>query len=123
VSVPAGYDAGMKYLVLIYGNSDGSSSEQQLKRSRDLTKLKEELAGSGELVSAEGLSLPGEGRIVQVRQGDRVVSDGPFGEAKEQLAGFFMVEVADDERAQQLAARVSALVDDRVELRGTVLSS
>jgi hypothetical protein len=112
----------MKYLVLIY--RDGfSSPERELQGVRDLTDLKHELARSGELVSSEGLSLPEDGRIVQVREdGVRVVTDGPFGEAKEQFAGFVMVDVVDDERAQQIAARVSAAVEDRVELRGTVIS-
>jgi hypothetical protein len=123
LSVEDGYDAPMKYLVFIYGDASGSSPEKQLQGLRDLTKLKDELARSGELVSGEGLTFPGDGRIVQVRGGERVITDGPFGEAKEQLAGFFMVDVVDDERAQQLAARVSAVVDDRVELRGIVLSS
>jgi hypothetical protein len=52
-----------------------------------------------------------------------VVTDGPFGEAKEQLAGYFMVDVADDDRAQQVAGRVAAIVGDRVELRGAVFPS
>jgi hypothetical protein len=118
--VAGGYDAAMKYLVLIY--SSDSSPEKQLRGVRDLTKLKDELRRSGELVSAEGLTLPEDGRIVQVREGVRVVTGGPFGEAKEQLAGFFMVDVIDDERAQEIAAGVSALVEDRVELRGIILS-
>jgi len=113
----------MKYLVLIYGDDTWTGSAADLRAVRQLTTYKAELAGSGELVSSEGLTLPGEGRVVQIRDGVQVVTDGPFGEAKEQLAGFFMVDVADDERAQQVAGRVSAIVGDRVELRGTVLSA
>jgi hypothetical protein len=113
----------MKYLVLIYGDDTLTGSPADLRAVRELTAYKAELAGSGELVSSEGLRLPGEGRVVQLRDGVRVVTDGPFGEAKEQLAGFFMVDVTDDERAQQVAGRVSAIVGDRVELRATVISS
>ncbi|MDX6280427.1 MAG: hypothetical protein QOH03_1498 [Kribbellaceae bacterium] len=109
----------MKYLVLIYG--DYRSAD--LAAVRALTKFKGELAVSGELVSSEGLTFPGEGRVVQVRDGAKVVTDGPYGEAKEQLAGYFLVDVADDERAQQVAGHVSAIVGDRVELRPTVLST
>ena len=108
----------MKYLVLIYGQD--ASPERARQGVRDLTAFKDELAGTGELVSSEGLLQPTDGKVVQVRDGVRVVTDGPFGEAKEQLAGYFMVDVADDDRAQQLAGRVSAIVGDRVELRGTV---
>jgi hypothetical protein len=108
----------VKYLVLIYGQD--SSQEQAWQGVRDLTAYRDELAGTGELVSSEGLELPAAGKVVQIRDGVRVVTDGPFGEAKEQLAGYFMVDVADDDRAQQVAGRVSAIVGDRVELRGTV---
>ncbi len=115
----------MKYLVLIYGNADESwtGSEQDLQGLRDLTTFKAELAATGELVSAEGLTFPSEGKYVQIRGGRQVVTDGPFGEAKEQLAGFFMIDVPDDERAQQVAGGVSAIVGDRVELRPTIVSS
>ena len=71
----------------------------------------------------QGLLPPEEGRIVQIRDGAHVVTDGPFGEAKEQLAGFYLVDVADDAHAQAIAARVSAAVGDRVELRGTLVSA
>jgi hypothetical protein len=113
----------MKYLVLIYGGDRLTGSPADLRAVRELTNFKGELAVSGELVSSEGLAFPGEGRIVQVRDGATVVTDGPYGEAKEQLAGFFLVDVADDDRAQQVAGRVSTIVGDRVELRPTVLST
>ncbi|WBQ05238.1 YciI family protein [Kribbella sp. CA-293567] len=113
----------MKYLVLIYGDDSWTGSAADLLAVRELTAYKGELAASGELASSEGLTLPGEGRVVRIRDGVRVVTDGPFGEAKEQLAGFFLVDVTDDERAQQIAGRVSAIVGDRVELRETVLST
>lgn len=114
----------MKYLVLIFGNADQywNGSDEDRQSLMGLLALKDELSASGELVSAEGLELPPDGRIVQVREGATVVTDGPFGEAKEQIAGFFMIDVPTDARAQELAGRVSALVGDRVELRGIVLS-
>lgn len=114
----------MKYLVLIFGHTEltWTGSEDDAEGMRRLVGLKDELAASGELVSAEGLRLPVDGKIVQVRDGAQVVTDGPFGEAKEQIAGYFMIDVADDQRAQEIAGRVSILVNDRVELRGIVLS-
>lgn len=115
----------MKYLVLIYGTAGESwtGSEQDRQGVRDLMAFNDELAASGELVSSEGLAFPSEGKFVQIRDGVRVVTDGPFGESKEQLAGYFMIDVADDDRAQQVAGRVSAIVGDRVELRGTLVSA
>jgi len=115
----------MKYVVLIFSNTDvpWTGSDEDLQSMRDLFAVREELAASGELVSSEGLSVPADGRIVQVRDGVQVVTDGPFGEAKEQVAGFFLIDCAGDERAEEIAGRVSAAVRDRVEVRGTTLTS
>jgi len=113
----------MKYVVMIFRGIDRVWTDEDQQAVVRLTALKHELARSGELVSSQGLVPPEEGRIVQIRDGAQVVTDGPFGEAKEQLAGYFMVDVADDESAQAIAARVSAAVGDRVELRGTLISA
>lgn len=114
----------MKYLVLIFGDTDTTwtGSGEDVATIRALTELKHELAASGELVSSEGLDFPSAGKVVQIRDGVRVVTDGPFGEAKEQIAGFFMIDTS-DERAQEIAGQVSAVVGDRVELRETLLSA
>lgn len=68
-----------------------------------------ELTEKGELVGAEGLAPPGEARIVRAGQnGTPAVTDGPFPEAKEFLAGFWIVDVDRPERAYEIAARASA---------------
>jgi hypothetical protein len=69
----------------------------------------QELVKAGELVEAQGLATPGEARVVRAtKTGDPAVTDGPFPEAKEFLAGFWIVDVDTTERAYQLAARASA---------------
>ena len=108
----------MKYVVMIFRSIDRTWTDEDQQALGRLMRLESELAASGELVSSEGLLPPEEGRIVQ-----QVVTDGPFGEAKEQLAGFYLVDVTDDAHAQAIAARVSAAVGDRVELRGTLVSA
>lgn len=71
--------------------------------------LNAELAAAGELVSAEGLTPPAEARLVRAGDGGRpVVTDGPFAETKEFLAGFWIVAVQTAERAYEIAARASA---------------
>ena len=66
------------------------------------------LTESGELVGAEGLAAPGEAKIVRAgKSGTPVVTDGPFPEAKEFLAGYWIVEVDRAERAYEIAARAS----------------
>jgi hypothetical protein len=68
-----------------------------------------ELTAAGELVGAQGLASPGDARIVRAsKNGAPVVTDGPFAEAKEFLAGYWIVEVDRPERAYELAGRASA---------------
>jgi hypothetical protein len=112
----------MRYVVMIFRNLDREWTAEDDAALGRLVRLEQELAASGELVSAEGLRPPKDGRIVQIRDGRQFVTDGPFGEAKEQLAGFFMIDT-DDDRAQEIAGLVSAAVGDRVELRSTLLSA
>lgn len=72
-------------------------------------RLNKELTDSGELVGAEGLAGPGEARVVRAeKNGAAAVTDGPFAEAKEFLAGFWIVDVDRTERAYEIAAKASA---------------
>jgi len=68
-----------------------------------------ELKDAGELVGAEGLAGPEDARIVRAGKGGAPeVTDGPFAEAKEFLAGYWIVDVEARERAYEIAARASA---------------
>lgn len=75
-----------------------------------MLRFNEQLRESGELVDAQGLALPAEARIVRAapQSGEPVVTDGPFAESKEFLAGYWIIDVERVERAHQIAARVSA---------------
>ncbi|GHJ97493.1 MULTISPECIES: YciI family protein [Streptomyces] len=68
------------------------------------------LTASGELLQAEGLTMPETARIVRAGADGAppVVTDGPFAETKEFLAGWWIVEVGSEERALEIAAEVSA---------------
>lgn len=71
--------------------------------------LNKKLQGTGELVGAEGLAAPAEARVVRAgKNGAPAVTDGPFAESKEFLAGYWIVEVDRTERAYQIAAEASA---------------
>jgi hypothetical protein len=71
-------------------------------------RFNKELTESGELVSAEGLASPGEAKLVRAGRNSVPVTDGPFPESKEFLAGYWIVEVDRPERAYEIAARASA---------------
>jgi hypothetical protein len=72
-------------------------------------RFNKELRESGELVGAEGLDAPSQARVVRARpDGTPAVTDGPFAEAKEFLAGYWVVDVDTTARAYEIAARASA---------------
>jgi hypothetical protein len=74
-----------------------------------MKRLNEELRQEGALVSAEGLTPPAQARVVRAgKAGAPEVTDGPFAESKEFLAGFWIVHVDSAEQAHALAARISA---------------
>jgi hypothetical protein len=76
--------------------------------ARFMGELNRELADSGELVETRGLSAPVHSRRVQQREGVPVVTDGPYAESQEVLAGYWIVECDSFDRATEIAARLSA---------------
>ena len=113
----------MKYLVLIYSNPasreiwEGFSDDQRAEGYRYYAALTGELAASGELIVSEALADSSLTRRVSVRDGQTLTSDGPFAEAKELLAGFFLLECESMDRAVEIAARVPEAELDLVEVR------
>ena len=91
-----------------YGIS--SWSPEDLRAHIDfMHQLNKELKQAGEFVRAEGLMPPGDARVVRAGKGGQpAVTDGPFPESKEFLAGFWIVEVDTAERAYQIAAKASS---------------
>jgi hypothetical protein len=74
-----------------------------------MKQFDKELRESGELVGAEGLAAPGQARIVRAgKSGAPEVTDGPFAESKEFLAGYWIVDVEKPEDAYRIAAKASA---------------
>lgn len=107
----------MKYMLMMHaprGTGDWQaaswSPEELHAHIGFMMQLSRDLAEGGELVSAEGLAGPEEARVVRAgRDGlPAAVTDGPFPESKEFLAGFWIVDVESPERAHAIAARVSA---------------
>jgi hypothetical protein len=113
----------VKYLILIYGNPEsraiweGFSDAERAEGYAVYAALKEELVASGELIVTEALARPSLGKRVSVREGNTMTTDGPFAEAKELLAGFFLLECESMERALELAARVPEAELGLVEVR------
>jgi hypothetical protein len=119
-------EAPVKYLILIHSNPasreiwEGFSDDQRAEGFRYYAALTEELAASGELIVSEALADPSLATRVSVRDGQTLTSDGPFAEAKELLAGFFLLECESVERAVEIAGRVPEAELGLVEVRPTL---
>jgi len=121
----------VKYLLLIHsnpvtwGHPSFLNTEEGIaltKKQRDalaaqLEELLTELDDKGELVAAVPLEAPSRTKVVRIREGVRATTDGPYSEAKEQLAGVFIVDVDTPERAEEIAARIPEAQFVAVELR------
>lgn len=96
----------MKYVVLIYSNPatwEALPAEEADRVIRDHFVVIGELEKSGELVSRFGLADPMNTKTVRIADGVPAVTDGPFGEAKEQLAGVFLVDCESVERVLEFS--------------------
>jgi hypothetical protein len=114
----------MKYMLLTYADRD-FKVERFAAENPDfvprmvafMRELNEELAASGELAAAEGLADPDQTRTVRPGAAGPVVTDGPFAEAKEVFVGFWVVDVANFDRAAEIASRIVSFVDAPIEIR------
>ena len=113
----------MKYLIMIRHNPQSRelfmrlSADQRTEGLAAYARLNEELAASGELVVSEALADPALAKQVLVRDGQTVTSDGPFAEAKEHLAGIYLVDCDSIDRAVEYAARIPEAQHLPVEVR------
>jgi hypothetical protein len=115
----------VKYVVLIYSNADSRKLWEQFsetERGEGLAyyaRLTAELEESGELVVTQALADPSTTKRVRVDEGRTLTTDGPFAEAKEHLAGFYVLDVASEERAVEIASKVPEAALGLVEVRPT----
>ena len=110
----------MKYMLMMFGDAADMMETREPEWIREMiafmTEFNGDLTKTGELVHAHGLAFPSTARTVSLTDGQVVVTDGPFAEAKESLAGFWILEVADEARAVELAGRIAHWAE-KVELR------
>jgi hypothetical protein len=117
---------GVKYLIMLYTNPTARemwasfSDEMRAEGYAAHTEIDESLAASGELILSEALADPSTATRVSTADGDVVTSDGPFAEAKEILAGFYLVDCASRERALEIAAGMPMAAMGLVEVRAVL---
>jgi hypothetical protein len=110
----------MKYMLLIYAGEGAISDEERQHCYEESTALTHELNSRGQFVAASPLQPVATATSVRLREGKRMVTDGPFAETREQLGGYFLVEAKDLNEAITIAARIPAARWGTVEVRPVV---
>jgi hypothetical protein len=102
----------MKYLLLIYGDETGwdtIDSSQQHQIVAETLRHRQELTSRGNYLVAEPLQPTTTATCVRIRNGKRLITDGPFVETKEQLGGFLLIEAKDLDEALDIATQHPAV--------------
>src|SRR6267154_1145562 len=110
----------MQYLLLIYHSEAEFGKTTEADKAalyQEYGQLREELSGKGQFVGGNQLASTTMATTVRVRDGKRVVTDGPFAETKEQLGGYFLVEANDLDQAISIAARIPGARAGSIEVR------
>src|SRR5687768_2366455 len=99
----------MQYMLLIYDDEakwGRMSKEESQALMAEYFAYTDELRNAGAFVSGEPLELTATAKTVHVRNGERFVTDGPFAETKEQLGGYYLIDVETEDEALDWAAKI-----------------
>ena len=110
----------MKYLLLICRNEPAWEKLSTTERQQiylDTVKLSEELEARGQYLGGHPLHPSSAATSVRVRDGKRLVTDGPFAETREQLGGYMLIDVKDLDEAIAIAGRIPLARTSTVEVR------
>jgi hypothetical protein len=114
----------MQYMLLIYtepGAWEAYSDEERNALYQEYFGLSNDLREQGKMVSANELQPTATATTVTVREGDTVVTDGPFAETKEALGGYYLIEAESLDEAIEWAARIPSARRGKVEVRPVVM--
>src|SRR5258708_4694342 len=110
----------MKYMLLIYMHENAMSEAEREQCYKDSTELAHDLEANGQYLSANPLQPVAMATSVRVREGKRLVTDGPFAETREQLGGYFLIDAKDLDAAISVASQIPAVRKGTVEIRPVV---
>jgi len=110
----------MQYLLLIHDDEQGwdrLSEQEQAALMQEYGTFTAELRESGAFVGANRLRPTSTASTVRIRDGETVVTDGPFAETKEQLGGYYMIDVDSLDEALEWAAKIPSARYGSIEVR------
>jgi hypothetical protein len=107
----------MKYMLLVYMDEQAMTDEERQHCYVESAQLTQALSAKGQYVAAGPLHSVATATSVRVRDGKRVVTDGPFAETREQLGGYYVVEANDLDEAMAIAERIPPARYGTIEIR------
>lgn len=107
----------MKYMLLVYGVEDDWTDEEREDCMQESAQLTHELHARQQYIAASPLQSVTMATSVRVREGRRLVTDGPFAETREQLGGYYVLDLPDLDAAIEVASRIPAVTRGTVEIR------
>lgn len=107
----------MKYMLLIYSNENDWSPEEYQNCLANSTRLCHELDGKKQFLGASPLHPVAMATSLRIRDGKRLITDGPFAETREQLGGYFLIDVANLDEALDIAGHLPGAEKGTVEIR------
>jgi hypothetical protein len=110
----------MQYMLLVYGDENALSDADREKCYGESMQLVNEIKASGHFRATAPLQRTSAATSVRVREGKRLVTDGPFAETHEQLGGYFLVEAGDLDEAISIAGRIPGARIGTIEIRPVV---
>ena len=110
----------MKYMLLIYLDEQALSETERAECYVESTQLAQDLHSNGQYLAANPLHPASTATSVRVRNGEPLVTDGPFAETREQLGGYFLIDARDLDEAMSIAARIPAARRGTVEIRPVI---
>jgi len=110
----------MKYMLLIYADEQALTEAERQHCFAESTELAHQLKANGQFLATAPLQPVSMATSVQIRDGKRLVTDGPFAETREQLGGYFLIDAKDLDQAIAIAARIPGARKGTVEIRPVV---
>jgi hypothetical protein len=107
----------MKYMLMIYMDENAMTQTEREHCYKDSTQLAHELKANGQFVATSPLQPVSTATSVRLREGKRLVTDGPFAETREQFGGYFLIDAKDLDVAINIAARIPGARVGTVEIR------
>ena len=110
----------MKYMLLIYLDEQALNETERQECYAESTQLAHQIQASGQYLAANPLHPTSMATSVRVRDGKRLVTDGPFAETREQLGGYFLIEANNLDAAIGIAVRIPMARKGTVEVRPVI---